>query len=182
MFTTGSPTYYGSLAITGVRTAITPYWVAEQPEARLVANTVGIMGQEADIKRFDVIHHACQIGDYKLVKRVRRANNYGAPTEPLSTFYDSIGCYVSASYCDGGPMPMLDAWARGVPVVATPMGASPFYMREGINGYYTDGTPHDIAAKIKLALALPRFTPPVIETLDNWRKRHTALYGEVYVG
>lgn len=182
MFTTGSPTYYTPLALSGVRTAITPYWVGEQPRALSRLRTVGIMGQEQAVKRFSAIRQACRIGNYELIERVREPDDYSVPMESLDSFYNNISCYVSASYCEGGPMPMLDAWARSIPVVATPVGAAPFYMHEGINGYYTDGTPSDIARKVKMAFKLPQFVPPPIPSFDSWKRKHLELYGEVYVG
>jgi Glycosyl transferases group 1 len=53
----------------------------------------------------------------------------------MRNWYNSLDCYVCFSICEGGPMPVLEAMACGVPCVSTPVGHVPEIIEHGVNGW-----------------------------------------------
>jgi hypothetical protein len=53
----------------------------------------------------------------------------------LRTWYNSLDCYVCFSICEGGPMPVLEAMACGVPCVSTPVGHVPEVIEHNLSGW-----------------------------------------------
>ncbi|HJQ36408.1 MAG TPA: glycosyltransferase family 4 protein [Thermoanaerobaculia bacterium] len=70
--------------------------------------------------------------------------------EEMREFYRSLHVYVCASRSEGTPNPCLEAAACGVPVVTTPVGAMPEFIRDGENGLFVTRNIDDIAAKLRL--------------------------------
>lgn len=60
--------------------------------------------------------------------------------------------FVMNSLSEGGPRSVLEAMACGMPVIATNVGIVPDVIRDGENGVITDGTPGDLAEKIRYLL------------------------------
>lgn len=63
--------------------------------------------------------------------------------------------FVMNSRSEGNPRVAVEALALGVPVLATSVGILPNVLREGVNGFFTNGKSNDIAAKAKRLLADP---------------------------
>lgn len=61
----------------------------------------------------------------------------------------SARVFVMNSRSEGGPRVVLEAMAVGMPVLATCVGVMPDVIAEGRNGFFTDGTPVDLAAKLR---------------------------------
>ena len=62
--------------------------------------------------------------------------------------------FIMNSLSEGNPRVLVEAMAIGLPVIATRVGIAPSLVREGENGYFTDGSAADIAAKLLRLAAL----------------------------
>lgn len=49
----------------------------------------------------------------------------------VETLYENIGLMICPSLSEGNPYPMLEAFACGVPVITTPVGIAPEYLKQG---------------------------------------------------
>jgi glycosyltransferase involved in cell wall biosynthesis len=69
--------------------------------------------------------------------------------EEMLEFYQSLHVYVCASDSEGTPNPCLEAAACGLPVLTTPVGNMPEFIRDGENGLFVSRDAGDIAAKLR---------------------------------
>ena len=87
------------------------------------------------IKKFD-------IGDYVKFPGVVSGS------EKWDLFLGSDLFVFPTHFIEGQPLVVLEAMMAGLPIVATPMGCLECMLKEGLNGFFTDGSPEDIAEKI----------------------------------
>lgn len=174
--TASYPGSFAALARADAPVRFIPYWVEPCVSMGRTRDTVGLLGMRWSLKRHEAIKAAAAIAGVNVVDCTRDPADVSIPTLHLDDFYDGIGCYVNAAYCDAGPLPALDALARGIPVVTTPEGSVPMYLQNGVNGYYTDGSVVDMARKIEMALDLPDFAPPRMPTRQEWLDAHAEMY------
>lgn len=66
----------------------------------------------------------------------------------LRKWYSTLDCYVCFSICEGGPMPVLEAMACGVPCLSTPVGHVPEVIEHGTNGWIVN-TEHELRFTLK---------------------------------
>lgn len=66
------------------------------------------------------------------------------PHRKMPHYYRSLFVYVCASDCEGGPIPLLEAMACGVPVITTNVGIVPELIQNGINGIVVKRDVRDI--------------------------------------
>jgi len=69
--------------------------------------------------------------------------------EEMRQFYRSLHVYLCASRSEGGPNPCLESAACGLPVLSTPVGSMPEFIRDGENGLFVTRDVGDIAAKLR---------------------------------
>lgn len=179
VLTTGDPWLACEFGTYNLNVTMTPYWVAPATWTPTPSDTfrVGMLGIEQPVKRFDVIREACEIAGVRCVDGTK-ASMAPLPYSNVDDFFNSIDCYAVAAYIDGGSLPALEAMARGIPVVTTPVGQMPLYLRDGVNGYFTNSVADDVAEKIALVRDgnLPSITPPKLPTSDEWVARHDRIY------
>lgn len=68
----------------------------------------------------------------------------------MRDFYRGLDVYVCASRAEGTPNPCLEAAASGVPLLTTPVGNMPEFVRDGMNGMFITRDPADLARKLTL--------------------------------
>ncbi|HEY4639853.1 MAG TPA: glycosyltransferase [Thermoanaerobaculia bacterium] len=105
--------------------------------------------------------------------------------EEMREFYQSLDVYVCASRSEGGPNPCLEAAACGVPVVTTPVGSMPEFIRDGENGFFVARDIDDIAAKLRRLRDDPRLREQMGRAarmaVEAWDWRHLASrYAEMF--
>ncbi|MDQ3280138.1 MAG: glycosyltransferase family 4 protein [Acidobacteriota bacterium] len=105
--------------------------------------------------------------------------------EEMREFYQSLDVYVCASRSEGTPNPCLEAAASGVPIVTTPVGNMPEFVRDGQNGLFVSRDANDIASKLRrlrddapLRERMGRAARATAETWD-WRN-HAHRYAEMF--
>lgn len=57
------------------------------------------------------------------------------PHSDMPEWYRGIDCYICTSICEGGPLPVFEAAACGIPVVSTAVGAAQELIRHAENGF-----------------------------------------------
>ena len=66
-----------------------------------------------------------------------------------ANYFRNAGIFCLCSYYEGFPIVILEAWAYGIPVITTPVGALPEVIEEGKNGYiFKFGDYNDLAEKL----------------------------------
>lgn len=63
--------------------------------------------------------------------------------------------FLMNSKSEGNPRVAIEAMALGLPIIATKVGVMPDVVQDGVNGFFTDGTAQDIAAKATTLLSDP---------------------------
>jgi glycosyltransferase involved in cell wall biosynthesis len=98
----------------------------------------------------------------------------------MRQFYASLDAYVCASRSEGTPNPCLEAAASGVPIVSTPVGNMPEFLRDGSNGFLVERDPKAIArrlAELRDSRWLRiRMSAAARRTARQWDWRHMARH------
>lgn len=55
--------------------------------------------------------------------------------EKIAEMYQASDVYVLPSYREGAPLTLMEAYASGLPVVASPCNGIPYELKEGVNGF-----------------------------------------------
>ena len=58
--------------------------------------------------------------------------------EEMVAFYQGVDAQICASRTEGGPHPLLEAAACGIPLISTRVGIAPELIREGENGFLVE--------------------------------------------
>jgi len=93
-----------------------------------------------DIKGYELILQPLM---KRLEGKVRFKVNNGTytnsiPHSKMPEWYKDIDCFICTSLYEGGPLPVLEAAACGIPVISTRVGIVPELIRHGYNGYLVD--------------------------------------------
>jgi glycosyltransferase involved in cell wall biosynthesis len=70
--------------------------------------------------------------------------------EEMVDFYHGLDAYICASRTEGGPHPLLEAAACGIPLISTRVGIAPELIRQYENGILVDRTVDEIRKAIVL--------------------------------
>ncbi|MBI4159193.1 glycosyltransferase family 4 protein [Candidatus Woesearchaeota archaeon] len=58
--------------------------------------------------------------------------------DKIAEMYQAADVYVLPSYREGMPLTLFEAYASGLPVIASPVNGISYEMEEGVNGYFVD--------------------------------------------
>lgn len=67
----------------------------------------------------------------------------------IRKWYNSLDCYVCFSIFEGGPLPVLEAMACGIPCISSPVGQVPEIIIDGQNGFIVE-TKEELKEKLVL--------------------------------
>ena len=67
----------------------------------------------------------------------------------IRKWYNSLDCYVCFSIFEGGPLPVLEAMACGIPCISSPVGQVPEIIIDGENGFIVE-TMEELKEKLVL--------------------------------
>lgn len=74
--------------------------------------------------------------------------------EEMSKMYSEASIFCLPSYAEGLPVSILEAWASGLPVVCTPVGAVPEVAEDGNNAVFVNPEdPEDLAGHLSVLMA-----------------------------
>ncbi len=93
--------------------------------------------------------------------------------EALEKVWASADLFLYASRYESFGLPLLEAAARGLPLVTTKVGVAPEILREGETGAYTDGTAADLALQVRTLSASSPWEAAARQARDFVRPRHS---------
>lgn len=83
--------------------------------------------------------------------------------------FQKASIYCLASYGEGFPMGVLDAWAYGIPCVVTPVGGIPDIIKDGINGLiFPVGDTNTLAKKLEDLITTPQLRKNIVSEADKY--------------
>lgn len=150
--------------------AIAPERCVEAPRSRMRSRRLLFVGRPEHAKGFYLLLAALRglpsleldvVGNGALGGRLSRLAGvtwHGVVRDPdaLDRLYDQAGFLVLPSYSEGMPTVLLEALGRGLPVIATRVGAIPVLVEDGVTGWLTEpGAQGELRAAIASAIALP---------------------------
>ena len=98
--------------------------------------------------------------------------------EEMVVYYGGLDAYVCTSRTEGGPHPLLEASACGVPLVSTKVGHAPELIIESENGFLVEREVEDIRSAIKrlrddreLRIEMGRKARETVVEAWNWEKQ-----------
>jgi glycosyltransferase involved in cell wall biosynthesis len=95
-----------------------------------------------------------RVKDHIKVSNQSQKIRYMGYTDDVNTALEQIDILVVPSIVDGRPNIVMEANARGIPVIAAPVGGLPEMIEDGVNGYVL--SPKDIVGFSKLLSKLER--------------------------
>ncbi|WP_413164617.1 glycosyltransferase family 4 protein [Capilliphycus salinus ALCB114379] len=104
------------------------------------------------------------------------------PDRLMPICYNALDLYVVTSKVEGGPVPVLNCMACGVPVVTTPVGIVKDYLEDGVNGLIVpkddaEATANAISRLLKSEKLREQLAKAGLETVDNYLTWDKTLAG-----
>lgn len=131
---------------------------AKRPRSSQRPFTVGWVGridkpEYRKLKGYDLVLTAVKNLPVKL--DIRTYKEHYVPRREMVSFYQKLDCFVCSSASEHIPLPVLEAAACGVPIIATKVGIVPELIRHGANGLIVPRTPQAIRKQIRYLMNSP---------------------------
>lgn len=106
-----------------------------------------------------------------------------APYSEYAAYYAQMDVFVSASYLEGGPIPLIEAMMANAVPVASRTGFAPDVIRHGENGFLfdVDSSVTEICSLIERAYAFEGDIPPTVK-FASWREYSRQFVAELPPG
>jgi len=135
----------------------TPQCITQDGFHRLeppVGCTVGCIGHDGDgYKRHEMIGLGAKLAELPFLEL--NSSNGEVDKAGVIELYRQMGVYVNAAFGACGPVPPQEALLCGRPVVTTRIDTMVGVVQSGVNGEFFDGSPKDLAKKLRLIAANP---------------------------
>jgi glycosyltransferase involved in cell wall biosynthesis len=97
--------------------------------------------------------------------------------EDMPLFYNKGSVLICASKTEGGPMPVLEALACGIPVISTRVGWSQYIIKDGYNGFLFDRTKEDLIQKINKIqkINFEQLSKNAVKSVEDYSWKKTIL-------
>jgi glycosyltransferase involved in cell wall biosynthesis len=154
--------------ISGLVPTVIRYCVDRPAEVPPKSDTfrVGILGIEHPNKNFDLVREVCQEEGIELVDWTVGYQEKIPRERSIEPFYNQLAVYVVAATAEGGPLPPLEALARGRVVVTTDVGLMPEVESDAM--IFFDGTKEDLILKLQEAKELWEKLPAENHLPEYW--------------
>ena len=100
-------------------------------------------------RRVKDIEAVCSALDGVKLDKIGNENTKLSTFDSMRKWYNSLDCYVCFSIFEGGPLPIMEAMACGIPCISTPVGQVPEIIIDGVNGFIVE-TKEGLKEKIEL--------------------------------
>ena len=87
---------------------------------------------------------------------IRTFSEHYAPRAQMAAYYQSLDCFVCSSESEHIPLPVLEAAACGVPIIATRVGIVPELLRHEYNGLIVERDKRSIRRAVRRLIRSPR--------------------------
>jgi len=104
--------------------------------------------------------------------------------EKIAEAYQAADVFVMPSYREGMPLTLIESFASGLPVVASPVNGIPYEMEENVNGFFVNyGDIQNLKEKILKVIDNPRLAKKFSKNNKEKSKNYTwDLINERYLG
>lgn len=110
---------------------------------------VGVFGSTCPTKRFHIVEEACRLADVEYVPTIFPADATDYTLDPATDVYAKVHAIAHASFLDPSSVVCQEAMLCGRPVLTTRNCGMRELLEDGEGGYFYDGSPTDLAAKIR---------------------------------
>ena len=103
--------------------------------------------------------------------------------EKIAEAYQSADVFVMPSYREGMPLTLIESFASGLPVVASPVNGIPYEMEENVNGFFVNyGDIKNLKEKILKVIDNPKLAKKFSKNNKEKSKNYTwGLINERYL-
>ena len=111
---------------------------------------VGVFCNDYPYKRWQVVVQAAKKAGVKCLAFVMPEGRSNYDLDPLKDVYANVHGLISATFVDTNSLPLREALLCGRPVITTQNDGMGRVLKDGVNGYWFDGSQTDLTEKILL--------------------------------
>jgi len=118
----------------------------------------------------------------KDLKLLTQSRDMQIDNSAMPSFYNQGSVLICASKSEGGPMPVLEALACGIPVLSTKVGWSKYLIKDGYNGFLFERNIEDLINKINIIkkLNFENLSNNCINSVKEYSWNKTILSYEIF--
>lgn len=115
--------------------------------------TAGVFCNDYEYKRWDVVVKGAKQAGVKCLAFVMPEGRSTYELNPIQDVYAKVHVLASATFVDTNSLPLREALLCGRPVISTHNDGMGRVLKPWANGFWFDGSPRDLAEKLKLCEA-----------------------------